>query len=89
MARESKTNLSMEDWIPGVLSQCQVSHLATEDYLQNVKADAIGYSSVDLHLAEDGYCLPEGSVKPFGERYLHQLKKQGLVTPGFASKVPI
>jgi len=50
MASEPKTNLSMEDWIPGVLSQGQVSHLATEDYLQNVKPEAISYSSVDLHL---------------------------------------
>lgn len=73
-------NFAIEDWLPGVLSGRQVSHLAKEDYLQNVKPEAISYSSVDLHLADDGYCLPVGSVKPFGERYLHQLKQQGLVS---------
>jgi dCTP deaminase len=81
MASNPNNSLAMEDWLPGVLSGPQVSHLATEDYLQHVKPEAVSYSAVDLHLADDGYCLPEGSVKPFGERYLHQLKKQGLVSP--------
>lgn len=80
MASDTKTNFAIEDWLPGVLSGRQVSHLAKEDYLQNVEPEAVSYSSVDLHLADDGYCLPVGSVKPFGERYLHQLKQQGLVS---------
>jgi len=80
MASDTKINFAIEDWLPGVLSGQQVSYLAKEDYLQNVKPEAVSYSSVDLHLADDGYCLPVGSVKPFGERYLHQLKQQGLVS---------
>jgi dCTP deaminase len=71
----------MEDWLPGVLSANQVNHLAAEGYLQHVRSDAIGHSAVDLHLSGEGYCLPEGSVKPFGERYLPQLRNQKLVRP--------
>jgi len=80
MAGNPTKTLAMEDWLPGVLSAGQVGHLSSEGYLENVNADAIGHSAVDLHLADEGYCLPEGSIKPFGERYLQQLKNQGLVT---------
>lgn len=81
MAGNPKKTLAMEDWLPGVLSAGQVNQLSREGYLQNVRDEAIGHSAVDLHLTDEGYCLPEGSVKPFGERYLPQLKNQGLVTP--------
>jgi len=81
MASDPKNNPAMEDWLPGVLSARQLSHLANEGFLQHVTPKAISYSAVDLHLADNGYCLPEGSVKPFGERYLPQLINQKLVNP--------
>ncbi len=68
-----------KEWIPGVLSRAQVAQLASEGFLENVDASAIDPSAFDLHLTAEGYELTAGSVKPFGDRYLHRIKKDGLV----------
>ncbi|MCK4828479.1 2'-deoxycytidine 5'-triphosphate deaminase [bacterium] len=79
-----------EDWIPGVLSKNQVQLLCSEGYLKEVdnwdhrdKKNPIGHSAVDLTLTNEGYEMISGSVKPFGDRYLHQICEDGL-----AKKLP-
>jgi len=59
-----------ENWIPGVLSKRQVEELCAE-YIENVPepANAVGYSSIDLTLSDEGYEMVKGSVKPAGIEY--------------------
>jgi len=64
-----------KDWIPGVLSKDQVKQLCRENYLENVanwddnKKSPIDHSSVDLTLANEGYEIAAGSIKPGGFEY--------------------
>lgn len=74
-----------KDWIPGVLSEGQLRSLCEQGFIANVegyhKADGpLDYSSLDLTLGDEGYCMTKGSVKPFGARYEHRIKIQGLAT---------
>lgn len=74
-----------EDWIPGVLSNAQLRDLCEQGHIANVeeydKDDGpLDYSSLDLTLGDEGYWMREGSVKPFGARYEHEIKTQGLAT---------
>jgi hypothetical protein len=39
---------------------------------------AFDHSSLDLHITEDAHALTQGSVKPFGSRYMQTLQRQGL-----------
>jgi dCTP deaminase len=74
----SKT-VPWRDWIPGVLSKPQVEVLCDEGYLTNTEEGrSIAYSSMDLHLSEEGYALEGGSLKPSGRGYLHFIKKNKL-----------
>jgi hypothetical protein len=59
-----------DDWIPGVLSREQILELKARNRLQRLSENpkAIDSSAVDLHLSDEGYELPEGSVKPSGQR---------------------
>lgn len=65
-----------DQWIPGVLSKIQIKALIADDFITNTSSEpsAFDYSSMDLHLTEEGYRLPNGSIKPSGTRYLHHVK---------------
>ena len=67
------------DWIPGVLSRRQVIELAGEGYITGLVEEAVDPSAIDLHLSDTAYELPNGSVKPFGGRYLHLIERDKLV----------
>ncbi len=68
-----------KDWIPGVLSDKQVKELCDHDYITCLGGSpAIGPSSIDLHLSDEGYIMPQGSVKPFGGRYISKINRMGL-----------
>ena len=76
-----------KEWIPGVLSKEQIQELCPEGHIENVvdwdsddeDKNPIDYSAIDLTLTDEGYRLTKGSVKPFGDRYMHFNKSQGLV----------
>lgn len=70
-----------EEWVPGVLSKVQMKRLCEDGYLDGVEAPerAIDQSAVDLHLSDEGFRLVCGAVKPFGGRYLTQIRTAGLV----------
>ncbi len=76
-----------KNWLPGVLSKEQVQELCSEGYLKEVvnwdkrgKKNPIGHSAIDLTLTDEGYVMKKGSVKPFGDRYLHQIRQEQLAT---------
>src|SRR5438128_8455041 len=69
------------DWIPGVLSKPQVLALCDAGYLTKTgDQPAVDYSSIDLHLTNEGYELEGGSIKPSGRNYLHFIEKNKLAT---------
>lgn len=73
------------DWIPGVLSKEQLRELCQQGYIANVEGydspnGPLDYSSLDLTLGDEGYCMKKGSVKPFGARYEHRIRTQELAT---------
>jgi dCTP deaminase len=76
-----------KEWITGVLCKKQVQELCSEGYIEGVaKWDSddpdenpIDYSAVDLSLTREGYRVTRGSVKPFGDRYMHFCKAGGLL----------
>lgn len=70
-----------KDWIPGALSGEQVRALVESGDIDGVRDPdtAIDHSAIDLTLADHGYLMPKGSVKPFGSKYLHDVQKAGLV----------
>jgi len=71
-----------EDWLPGVLSRDQVLWLSRDGYIEGIEnEDAVDQSAVDLHITDSAWKLTEGSVKPSGDRYLTQIKKDYLVDP--------
>jgi dCTP deaminase len=69
------------DWIPGVLSHRQVLELCKQGYLtQTQPGPSIDHSSIDLHVHEDAWVLPRGSIKPSGRSYLHFVEQHELAT---------
>ena len=72
------------DWIPGVLSKKQLKLLCKDGYITSVtgyaddKNGPIDHSAIDLTLGSEAYHMVKGSVKPFGDRYEHGIKSQGL-----------
>jgi dCTP deaminase len=66
------------EWFPGVLSKAQMKDLCDNGYIIGVTDQAIGYSSIDLTLSDEGYRMEKGSVKPFGGRYIHDIIKKKL-----------
>lgn len=66
-----------DQWIPGVLSMHQIRELIADDFIANTSSahGAFDYSSMDLHLTDEAYRLPNGSIKPSGTRYLYHLKQ--------------
>jgi len=58
----------LRDCIPGALSDRQMKRLFSRRLITGVQNDQerIDYSSVDLTLADEGYEMRSGSVKPFG-----------------------
>jgi len=75
------TNAPWLDWIPGVLSKTQVEQLCEQGYLTKTEENrSIGRSSMDLHLADEGYALEGGSIKPSGRGYQHFIEKNKLAT---------
>jgi|SRR5882672_2302488 len=68
-------------WIPGILTDDQVNHLVEQGAIENASTnpDDYDYSSFDLRLADEGYELTSGCVKPFGGGYLSTLKSLGLI----------
>jgi len=71
-------------WLPGVLSRKQLIKLCEEGHVTGTteaERKEIDHSSIDLHISDEGYRLVDGSVKPFGERYIHQIKGEGLAVP--------
>ena len=69
-----------KDWIPGVLSKSQMRKLCECGFIRDTEGldESIDYSSIDLHLTNQGYRMAEGSVKPFGDRYEPLIKSQRL-----------
>src|ERR1043165_8925198 len=69
------TNTPFFGWIPGVLCKPQVSELAQIGYIQGLTDKLIDHSSFDLTLDDEGYCMKDGAVKPFGdyEMFLQKL----------------
>lgn len=69
------------DWIPGVLANHQIRELEKQGFLVELQDpdDAIDASAVDLHLGAEAYETLEGSIKPFGDQYLHQIRQKGLI----------
>jgi dCTP deaminase len=74
-------NREWKSWLPGVLSNRQLGLLVNEGHIDGVTTpkDAIGTSWIDLHLSAEGYRLTAGAVKPFGPRFLHEIKAMQLV----------
>jgi dCTP deaminase len=68
-----------KSWIPGVLCKMQVKELCDQGYIEDVhnwdsdnpNMNPIDYSAIDLILTGEGYEMAKGSVKPFGDRYMH------------------
>lgn len=80
-------NMPWKNWIPGVLCKKQVQELCSQGHIQNVvdwnsddpDKNPIDYSAIDLSLTGEGYRMAHGSVKPFGDRYMHFNKESHLV----------
>lgn len=66
-------------WIPGVLSKNQMGQLIENGYIEGSDLKFLDNSSLDLCLSSNGYAMVQGSVKPSGNRYLHNLKRENLV----------
>lgn len=67
-------NMLMSDcfsnWLPGVLSKEQAQTLWREGYIDGTLSEGnFDNSSIDLTLDSEGYRMPFGSIKPFGEGY--------------------
>jgi dCTP deaminase len=78
---QREINVPWRDWIPGVLSKPQILNLCEGGYLTKAgDKPAVDYSSIDLHLTDEGYVLEGGSVKPSGRDYLHFIEKNKLGT---------
>jgi len=70
-----------KDWSPGVLCESQIEELYKSGYIENwIKKDIDG-SSFDLHLADEGFELLDGTIKPCGAdyRYISVIKNDKLV----------
>lgn len=76
-----KRNKPWADWVPGVLSLGQVSKLIDEGYFSVEKRypGERDHSAIDLTLSNECWQLPSGSVKPFGDRYLHLIRQMKLI----------
>ena len=80
-------NEPWKEWIPGVLCKKQVQELCPQGYIEDVAdwdsddlyKNPIDYSAVDLSLTGEAYQMTRGSVKPFGNRYMHFSTTLGLV----------
>lgn len=73
--------LPWSDWIPGVLCRQQVVSLCDEGYLTLTQPRrSIDHSSIDLHLENEAWVLPHGSIKPSGRSYLHFVEQHELST---------
>jgi dCTP deaminase len=73
-----------ENWLPGVLSDKQLKTLADKGYISNADTDGIDYSSLDLHLTNEGFQMLKGSIKPFGKNSYYKFlsdKKLNLAKP--------
>lgn len=70
-------------WIPGALSGNQLRELWGPGYIRarTRRKPSFDASSLDLHLTGEGYRLTQGSVKPYGGRYLTQITNAGLTEP--------
>jgi len=68
-----------DDWLPGVLSKKQVRELIEGGFVRGASSDpkALDYSSLDLHLSDEGYAL-NACVKPFGHNFIRELTRQKL-----------
>ena len=72
-----------KDWIPGVLNNVQLAELCEKGLITGkIPAslkEAIGLSSIDLSLSDEGYELIDGAVKPVGpDAYDWFIKNHGL-----------
>ncbi len=58
-------------WLPGVLSKKQVEQLVKQAYIGGVDDfnKSADYSSIDLHISNEGYKMQHGSSKPLREPY--------------------
>lgn len=68
-----------KSWIPGVLSKHQMRELIEGCYIKGTNTELLDNSSLDLRLADEGYVMVQGSVKPRGNGYLESLKQDNLV----------
>ncbi len=77
--------LSSQDpqyWLPGVLSKNQLFYLHDKHYLRGILdfQTAAGFSSIDLHLSNEGWKMSCGSIKPCGKDYISFLQDPKLST---------
>jgi dCTP deaminase len=70
-----------EVWAPGALNKPQMNELLDEGYITfSGKEPKLGHSSMDLSLANEGWEMAKGSVKPSKESYPWFITKSGLAT---------
>ncbi len=69
-------------WLPGVLSKKQVRLLIEGDYISGLALTefdhAMDYSSIDLHISNDGHRMLSGSLKPSRGIYSSLLNDSGI-----------
>ncbi|MCG2791185.1 MAG: 2'-deoxycytidine 5'-triphosphate deaminase [Actinomycetia bacterium] len=67
-------------WLPGALSKKQMKQLIDEVYISGVTDfnKSADYSSIDLHISDEGYRMKHGSVKPFSGAYSTLLRDSNI-----------
>jgi dCTP deaminase len=74
-----------DEWAPGVLNKHQMGKLLEGGYITySGPVPKLGQSSMDLSLADEGYEMPKGSVKPSTPPYDWFIAKK----TGLAKKLP-
>ncbi|MBW2621636.1 MAG: 2'-deoxycytidine 5'-triphosphate deaminase, partial [Deltaproteobacteria bacterium] len=69
-------------WLPGVLSKKQLEFLYDNHFIRGIDnfKKTTDYSSIDLHLSDEGWEMNRGSIKPFGGDYMSFLDNPNLAT---------
>jgi len=61
-----------EHWVPGILSKTQLQKLVEDEIIEGVEDfdSSAKFSSMDLHISDEGYRMKRGCIKPCGDHYL-------------------
>jgi len=70
----------IQKWLPGTLSKKQMKQLFRGDYIGGVTDfdKSADYSSIDLHISNEGYKMLHGSIKPFTGSYSTLLRESSI-----------